>query len=626
MRKCKEIHRSIYFVLRFFILFCLASMMAAMSGFAGEDYISIQALAVDASAPQTLYAGTSSGVFKSMDGGSTWKEVNNESLTKASVLALAVDASAPQTLYAATEGGDLFKSTDGGKSWKTADKFMKTADVRIDPSLPQTIPSSQVKVLRTNMEVRALVIDPKSPKTVYAVTSFGVLKSANGGNSWTPVTMGLRDIVYSLAIDPSSPQTLYAGGENARVFKSTDGGSSWAQINTNRPANLYSSFETWAKDPLKDPSRPPAIDDDTREKLRETLRIAAEKDRVTGPGRGLTGNEVLFMTTAPSSPQTLYAVTSGHNSTGGVFRSTDGGSSWTAVNKGMPEFPKYAQVVIAPSLPQTMYAFSEPSIVGPTSGGVFKSTDGGIAWTPVNNGLPKGGVRSLAIDPSSPQTIYAGSRAAGMFKSTDGGIAWTPANNGLRLQRDTVTGQAALATSQMPAPQRVYCEQSYTNFAWGAVHNGVYVDPEGNLYRYSYSKKEGWQPLTSPFGPEENMTKITEQKLEDYYSQYEKKLVRQINPEEWQAKRKLLNETSTGNVTGTKGCGGNDMGEILDQCFVYNEKDRSYRKVKFRMRGNSCNDNSSPSAKELADWLDSLKAEAFPQPKLGQPFPTRGGQ
>ena len=74
--------------------------------------------------------------------------------------------------------------------------------------------------------------------------------------------------------------------------------------------------------------------------------------------------------------------------------------------------------------PSTLYAG--------TSNGVFKSTDSGESWTRTSNGLTNKHVFTLAIDPHTPTTIYAGARDYGVFKSTDGGMNWTVVNTGLR--------------------------------------------------------------------------------------------------------------------------------------------------------------------------------------------------
>jgi len=111
----------------------------------------------------------------------------------------------------------------------------------------------------------------------------------------------------------------------------------------------------------------------------------------------------------PRTPTTLYAAGDG------VFKSTDGGNTWSAVNTGLPALFVNA-LAIDPTTPTTLYAG-----IGISGGGVFKSTDGGNTWSAVNTGLTTPYVDTLAIDPRTPTTLYAGTVDGGVFKSTDGG-------------------------------------------------------------------------------------------------------------------------------------------------------------------------------------------------------------
>jgi hypothetical protein len=132
---------------------------------------------------------------------------------------------------------------------------------------------------------------------------------------------------------------------------------------------------------------------------------------------GPEGGDIRALAIDPVTPTTLYAGTFG-----GVFKSTDGGGSWQAMNIGLVDsfgfVPFVYALVIDPVTPTTLYAG--------TSGGVFKSTDGGGSWNPMNTDLidPFFGfipsVSALAIDPVIPTTLYAGT-GVGVFKSTDGG-------------------------------------------------------------------------------------------------------------------------------------------------------------------------------------------------------------
>ena len=112
-------------------------------------------------------------------------------------------------------------------------------------------------------------------------------------------------------------------------------------------------------------------------------------------------------------PSTLYAGTF----TDGVFKSTDGGATWALANAGLTT-PRVSAVAIDPSTPSTLYVASSDG------GGVSKSTDAGATWSFADRGLPTSDVSALVIDPSVPGTLYAASYEGGVFKSTDAGATW----------------------------------------------------------------------------------------------------------------------------------------------------------------------------------------------------------
>src|SRR2546426_8413189 len=109
----------------------------------------------------------------------------------------------------------------------------------------------------------------------------------------------------------------------------------------------------------------------------------------------------------------------------GVFKSTDGGVTWRALDPD-PANSVVSALIIDPHSPATLYMGTEIT-------GIFKSTDGGASWRAVNNGLPSLDIVPTAIDPQRPNVVY--SLAAGVFKSTDGGITWRAINLGLGTLR-----------------------------------------------------------------------------------------------------------------------------------------------------------------------------------------------
>ena len=188
------------------------------------------------------------------------------------------------------------------------------------------------------LAVYALAIDPLNTATLYAATSSGVLKTTDGGSTWTTVNSGLpkgvvqtpnfsrfsgqplaplapTDPVQALAIDPTNPATLYVGTPRG-VFNTTDGGQSWM-------------------------------------------------------ASGLATQSVYTFAIDPANPSTIYAGTQD----GGVFKSTNSGQSWSS--SGSPTAPIQA-LAIDPSDPNILYAAT-------FGGGVLKSTDGGATWQPTGS-------------------------------------------------------------------------------------------------------------------------------------------------------------------------------------------------------------------------------------------------
>lgn len=136
-----------------------------------------------------------------------------------------------------------------------------------------------------------------------------------------------------------------------------------------------------------------------------------------GPWGGSVGVLVIDL----KNPKVLYA--GGRDS--GVFRSMDGGESWTAFRDGLPDDSGILDLAIDPSTPSILYTG--------TRKGVYKSTDNGENWMAINNGLPSRCYFSaVAIDPVKPSTLYAGESFEGkLYKSIDGGARWSVVDKGL---------------------------------------------------------------------------------------------------------------------------------------------------------------------------------------------------
>ena len=243
--------------------------------------------------------------------------------------------------------------------------------------------------------VNALAIDPKTPSTIYAGTYYyGVFKSTDGGNSWAWSNVGLtyntpERNIGAIAIYPKTPSIICAGTKGAGAFRSYDSGYSWIRGSLG-PIDGY--VDALAIDSLT----PSAIYAGTEGGVfKSTDHGASSWDINTG----LTNTHVNALAIDPITPSTIYAGTDS-----GVFKSTNGGNVW--INTGLTSTYVNA-LAIDPKTPSTIYA----GIMG----GVFKSTNGGGTWSVMNTGLTNTFVTALAIDPKTPAKIYAGTYGGGVF-------------------------------------------------------------------------------------------------------------------------------------------------------------------------------------------------------------------
>ena len=169
------------------------------------DGAGVNALVIDPNHPDTLYAENSTSIFKSVNGGNSWVQLNLDAKGESlSSLALSSDG---KTLYACTNSS-LFKSTDGGTDWATTNSGWP------------------------RKSVNSIMAHPVAPATIYAVGSFGVCKSTDAGETWNSSDPDSSEFVNAIAINPLNNQTIYAvtseynGEELGEVFESTDGGQS----------------------------------------------------------------------------------------------------------------------------------------------------------------------------------------------------------------------------------------------------------------------------------------------------------------------------------------------------------------------------------------------------------------
>ena len=369
---------------------------AVSTSVAGIEGASVSALAIDPLRPRTVFAAAfEAGVFRSTDGGASWRALNIAA-PGTRIDSVAVSAAEPGTVYVGT-GRGIFKSTDDGATWRGSNAGLFGNESAFD---------------RVNRLVEgyvyALVIDPRTRGTVYAGTwQRGLLKSTNGGQSWRRLGfMTVGDVV----LDPQDPDTLYLAGVGAfgtgarsdsGVFKSADAGRTWKAIGLQ--GNNVDALTI-------DPQHPATLYAATATGLFKTTN-GGESWQATGREGG-----ILRLTVDPQHPETLYAGTDT-----GVLKSTNGGHIWHTLDAGREGRDGINALGVDPQNPAAVY-------VG-TGAGVLRSTDAGDSWEASTAGMTGARVSALAVDGRHRRTAYAIVGSQGVFKRVGGD--WRAANVGL---------------------------------------------------------------------------------------------------------------------------------------------------------------------------------------------------
>jgi photosystem II stability/assembly factor-like uncharacterized protein len=382
------------------------------------------AAAGSAARPNEYYFGaTGGGLWKTINGGTTWTVVTDGQLTSSSVGAVAIAPSNPDVVYIGTgeselrgniaPGDGVYKSIDAGKTW-----------THIGLVEAQTI--SKIRV------------NPTNPDLVY-VAAFGhqagpnpergIFRSKDGGKTWEKIlyrddkTGGIE-----LNFDPKNPQIIYAalweafrvsnmmssGGPGSGLFKSTDGGDHWTEIS-----------------------------------------------RAPGMPKGVLGKIGVAVSAVDSNR--VYAQIEAED--GGTFSSDDAGATWNKVSENRDVRQRafyYTRVYADPKDKDTIY---EPNVM------FMKSTDGGKTWAmPM---VPHGDNHDMWIDPENPSRFIL-ANDGGATVTLDGGKTWTP------LTQPTAQFYHVTTTSDVPyhvcgaqQDNTTACVSSQAASGFGAIAGGV---------------------------------------------------------------------------------------------------------------------------------------------------------
>jgi photosystem II stability/assembly factor-like uncharacterized protein len=338
----------------------------------------------------TVYLGTASGgVWKSVNGGTTYNPVFDKQPVQ-SIGALTIDRKNPKTIWVGTGepwtrnsvsiGDGVYKSVDGGENWTNVG-------------------------LKESERISKIIVDPNDGKTVYVCVpgklwsdsdERGVYKTTDAGRTWTKVLKGsnLSTGCSMMSMDPKNAQVLYAGMWDFRrkgwtfrsggdgptapsasgLFKSTDGGATWNELDSKSATGL--------------PSKPWG-------------RVA--------------------VTVAPSNPNVVYAMIEAEPPKNGLYRSDDGGKTWQARDRSqmMVWRPFYfAHLIVDPKDENKVY---KPDL------GLIVSNDGGKSFSSITGGT-HGDHHDMWINPENTDHLIAGDDG-GIWYSYDGGNKWWKGEN-----------------------------------------------------------------------------------------------------------------------------------------------------------------------------------------------------
>ncbi len=347
--------------------------------------------------------------------------------------AVAGDANNRLVFYMGATGGGVWKTIDGGISWT--------------PVSDGTFKTGSVGAIAVSMSDSNIIYVGMGEACLRANISHGdgVYKSTDGGKTWNNV--GLRDSsqIGKLRIDPRNPDIAYVAAvghpygpnEERGVLRTRDGGKSWQKV-------LYVNDKTGAVDIAMDPRNPLTLYATTWQVLRTPWDITS-----IGPGGGIykttDGGDTwtqlknglpkgdkgkIGITVSPVNSNRVWATVEAEPD-GGIYRSDDAGATWTLLNDSFDVRSRqyyYGHIFADPAEADTVYTFSSKHFL--------KSTDGGKTYKHVNT--PHGDYHDLWIDPKDRLRMIDGDDGGGNV-SFDGGASWSSEDNQPTAQFYTVS-------------------------------------------------------------------------------------------------------------------------------------------------------------------------------------------
>ena len=406
----------------------------------------------------------------------------------------------PSTIFAATASGGLWKTTNRGHTWTNVFENMAVStfgDVAIAPSDPR------------------IVYAGTGEQNNRQSTSWGngVYRSDDGGDSWRHLGLQETRHIGRVAVHPDDPDVawvaaqgnLWSGSEERGVYRTTDGGESWRKVLAG--ANQW----TGATDLALDPSNPDVVYAATYQRLRRTWGFNGG-----GPGSGIfrstDGGEswteltngipagdkgrIGLAVTAADPSVVMATIEHGTDEGTGTYRSEDGGNSWNKVNDLNPRPMYYSKIFIDPSEANRLY------ILG---GSAFKSEDAGgsfelIAETHTYDVGVHGDHHALWVDPNDPDHLYLGGDG-GFYETYDRGRTFRASYNlpiaqfydiGVDMQDPYWVYGGLQDNHSWMGPSRTRHWIGIIDDDWKQIgfSDGMYWQPDPTSARYAYGNSQ----------------------------------------------------------------------------------------------------------------------------------------
>ena len=442
------------------------------------------------------------GVLKSIDGGNSWQELNRRNgLTDLYVGSLVMHPKNPEILLAGAGNisaspyqlgekwhytGGVFLTTDGGRSWSKTLKDDIITSVEFSPSNPSiAYAAGRHSFYFSNTGGKSwekvagfqypwgppgvvsgwpidILVDPDLPNTLF-VNNYGGgnVKSTDGGKNWTLSSRGYTGaLMFDSEIHPYNSDIIYVGARSG-LFRSSNGGKSWEGLSY--PKAVFAESYSVALHP-KRPNIVLASQEIEGRLYRsvdsgKSWKMVFRLPKQTSPtGWNYGFKRIVF---SPSNPQIVYAASCQKSNLlvkrkdgKGVFQSVDGGINWHPAQPANSPLSGFSvnDIAVHPKNHNIVYAATAMD-------GIYKTTDSGKSWIKLIT-LRFKDIRCVALDPHSPDTVYAGIQRGIVFVSHNGGSTWDPMPNGME---------------PMASIWSIVIDPSDSRIVWaGSRHHGVY--------------------------------------------------------------------------------------------------------------------------------------------------------